>query len=275
MKRLPLTLQVFDANKWRPTCCRAAQLIAQRSCAYSSKSLLTSQLTALNKKSKKSSTTPSKLLWPTSALFPLESDRRRQNRLERAAKLMDNDFRSRLDVAEVIDWVIETNPEPFRKVNPAKEVLTDSMRERLRDWDLVTGTEEGGNSVLVRQFSFAGFQDSFLFLARILQRASISEHFPKIEWEEKTVWISLTTYGNTTSKSRQPRGAHFISKSDVNMALVINDIYKEVDEQSSSLAAELSAIDPALKARIDNVAESRSENLLDHLAENVFALKMG
>ncbi|KAK9248831.1 hypothetical protein V1506DRAFT_503269 [Lipomyces tetrasporus] len=221
-------------------------------------------------------------------LFQNESERRRQRRLARRSLLAppgssnNNDvytqMKKEVPLDDILEWIQETAPElPELQEQRA---LTDPMRDMLRrsGWKIVTTpAADGGYNQLVRQFKFRGFQDSFVFLARLSQIVTLSDHFPEIEWDRHHIWVKLKTFG-TAKNADQPSAVHFVSKSDVDMAKLINSVVDEMTASNQILPdivpTAAKRVGRNLQRDIEKIVQSKDDYKLEELVHQVLSLRV-
>ncbi|KAK9488311.1 hypothetical protein V1527DRAFT_457570 [Lipomyces starkeyi] len=213
-------------------------------------------------------------------LFQNESERRRQRRLARSSLLSPNNdvylqMKREVPLNDILEWIQETAPElPNLQEQRA---LTDPMREMLRKSGWKIHSSDAGYNQLVRLFKFRGFQDSFVFLARLCQIVTLSDHFPEIEWDTHHIWVKLKTFG-TAKKNEEPSAVYFVSKSDVDMAKLVNSIVDEMTANNQMLPDILPTaakrVGRNLERDIEKIVQSKDDYKLEELVHQVLSLQV-
>ncbi|KAK9369162.1 hypothetical protein V1509DRAFT_621327 [Lipomyces kononenkoae] len=220
-------------------------------------------------------------------LFQNESERRRQRRLARSSLLAAQSPHNNKDRAymqrevplnDILEWIQETAPDlPDLQ---ERRALTDHMGEMLRKSGWKIHSSPTGYNQLVRLFKFRGFQDSFLFLARLSQIVTLSDHFPEIEWDKHHIWVKLKTFGMNAKRQQteDPSAVYFVSKSDVDMAKLINSLVDEMTANDQILPDILPTaakrVGRNLQRDIEKIVQSKDDCKLEELVHQVLKLQV-
>ncbi|KAK9239877.1 hypothetical protein V1525DRAFT_397023 [Lipomyces kononenkoae] len=218
-------------------------------------------------------------------LFQNESERRRRRRLARTSLLLAQpqhkkdlymQMNREVPLNDILEWIQETAPElPDLQ---ERRALTDPMGNMLRKSGWKIHSSQSGYNQLVRQFKFRGFQDSFVFLARLSQVVTLSDHFPEIEWDKHHIWVKLKTFG-MPKLNEDPSAVYFVSKSDVDMAKLINSLVDEISANDQQILPDIlptaaKRVGRNLYRDIDKIVQSKDDCKLEELVHQVLSLQV-